>query len=110
MAKDALGAHTRDELGISAVMSANPLQAAITSALSFTVGAGLPLISAWLAPELYLTGVVGVTSLIFLILLGGLAAHTGGASILKGIWRVTLWGVLAMAITAGIGMLFGTSG
>ncbi|BBP00407.1 VIT1/CCC1 transporter family protein [Sulfuriferula nivalis] len=109
MAKDALGAHTRDELGISAIMSANPLQAAITSALSFTVGAGLPLICAWLAPGLYLTWIVGVTSLLFLILLGGLAAHTGGASILKGIWRVTLWGVLAMAITAGIGMLFNTS-
>jgi VIT1/CCC1 family predicted Fe2+/Mn2+ transporter len=109
MAKDALGAHTRDELGISSVMSANPLQAAITSALSFTVGAGLPLIGAWLAPIHYLTWIVGVTSLIFLIILGGLAAYTGGASILKGIWRVTLWGVLAMAITAGIGMLFGTS-
>jgi len=108
MAKDALGAHTRDELGIFTAVSANPLQAAVTSALSFTVGAGLPLISAWLAPSDYLAWIVGMTSLIFLMLLGGLAAYTGGASILKGIWRVTSWGVLAMAITAGIGMLFGT--
>jgi VIT1/CCC1 family predicted Fe2+/Mn2+ transporter len=109
MAKDALGAHTRDELGISPAVSANPLQAAITSALSFTVGAGLPLISACLAPGNYLTWIVGATSLVFLIILGGLAAYTGGASLLKGIWRVTFWGILAMAITAGIGMLFGTS-
>jgi VIT1/CCC1 family predicted Fe2+/Mn2+ transporter len=109
MAKDALGAHTRDELGISEVVNTDPLQAAITSALSFTVGAGLPLVSAWLSPDRYLTWTVGIISLIFLMILGGLAAHTGGASINKGIARVTFWGVLAMLVTAGIGMLFGTT-
>lgn len=107
MARDALGAHTRDELGISEVASAQPLQAAGYSALAFTVGAGLPLLSAWLSPATYLVWVVGATSLLFLMVLGGLAAYTGGAGILKGVWRVTFWGVLAMAITAGVGLLFG---
>lgn len=107
MARDALGAHTRDELGISEVASARPLQAAGYSALAFTVGAGLPLLSAWLSPATYLVWVVGATSLLFLMVLGGLAAYTGGAGILKGVWRVTFWGVLAMAITAGVGLLFG---
>ncbi|MDA8327900.1 MAG: VIT family protein [Betaproteobacteria bacterium] len=109
MAKDALGAHARDELGISEMISTNPLQAAITSALSFTVGAGLPLLSAWLSPDRVLTWIVGMISLIFLMILGGLSAHMGGASISKGITRVTFWGVLAMLLTAGIGMLFGTT-
>jgi VIT1/CCC1 family predicted Fe2+/Mn2+ transporter len=109
MAKDALGAHTRDELGISEVVSARPLQAALASAGAFTVGAGLPLASAWLSPERHLALVVGAMSLLFLVMLGGLAAHTGGASILKGIWRVTFWGAMAMAITAGVGRLFGVS-
>jgi VIT1/CCC1 family predicted Fe2+/Mn2+ transporter len=109
MAKDALGAHTRDELGISEVVSARPLQAALASAGAFTVGAGLPLVSAWLSPEKHLALVVGAMSLLFLVTLGGLAAHTGGASILKGIWRVTFWGAMAMAITAGVGRLFGVA-
>jgi len=109
MAKDALGAHTRDELGISEVVSARPLQAALASAGAFTVGAGLPLVSAWLSPEGHLALVVGATSLLFLVMLGGLAARTGGASILKGIWRVTFWGAMAMAITAGVGRLFGVA-
>ena len=89
MARDALNAHTRDELGISEMVSAKPLQAAGASALAFTIGAGLPLSSALLSPEKYLVSVVGATSLLFLVLLGGLAAYTGGAGILKAIWRVT---------------------
>ncbi|HSM20848.1 MAG TPA: VIT family protein [Rubrivivax sp.] len=109
MAKDALGAHTRDELGISEVVTARPLQAALASAGAFTVGAGLPLVSAWLAPESHLPLVVGATSLLFLAVLGGLAARTGGAGILKGVWRVTFWGAMAMAITAAVGRLFGVA-
>ncbi len=107
MAKDALGAHARDELGISEIFSARPLQAAITSALSFVAGAGMPLLVAWRSPEHHLALIVGVSSLIFLVVLGALAAYTGGAGIIKGISRVAFWGVMAMAITAGVGMLFG---
>lgn len=109
MAKDALGAHTRDELGISEVASAKPLQAAGSSALAFAIGAGMPLLSAWIAPEKQLALVVGTASLLFLVALGGLAAYTGGAAIIKGICRVTFWGALAMAITAGVGRLFGVA-
>ncbi len=107
MAKNALGAHAMDELGISEIFSARPLQAAMTSALSFVAGAGLPLLAACLSPDNHLAWIVGTTSLLFLIVLGGLAAYTGGACIIKGIWRVAFWGMMAMAITAGIGMLFG---
>jgi VIT1/CCC1 family predicted Fe2+/Mn2+ transporter len=110
MAKDAIGAHIRDELGISEVASARPLQAADYSALAFTLGASLPLLSAWLSPVQHLALVVGATSLLFLMILGGLAAFTGGAGILKGIGRVTFWGALAMTITAGVGLLFGALG
>jgi VIT1/CCC1 family predicted Fe2+/Mn2+ transporter len=109
MAKDALGAHTRDELGISETASANPLQAALVSALSFVVGAGLPLLTAWLTPFDHLASVVAATSLLFLVILGALAAYTGGAGIFKGVLRVVFWGSLAMAITAGVGLLFGVS-
>lgn len=109
MAKDALGAHTRDELGISEAASAKPLQAAGSSALAFAIGAGMPLLSAWLAPEKHLALVVGTASLLFLVALGALAAFTGGAGIIKGICRVTFWGALAMAITAGVGRLFGVA-
>jgi vacuolar iron transporter family protein len=109
MAKDALGAHTRDELGISEEMNARPLMAAASSAAAFMVGAGLPLLSAWLAPGPSLALVVGATSLLFLVLLGGLAAFIGGAGIVRGIVRVTFWGALAMAITAGVGKLFGVA-
>ena len=109
MAKDALGAHARDELGISEMSSARPLQAAMTSALSFVVGAGWPLLVAWFSPDRHLALIVGTTSLFFLVVLGALAAYTGGAGIIKGISRVTFWGVFAMAITAGVGMLFGSS-
>ena len=109
MAKDALGAHTRDELGISETGNANPLQAALVSALSFVVGAGLPLLIAWLTPFHLLTPVVAATSLLFLVILGALAAYTGGAGVLKGVLRIALWGSLAMAMTAGVGMFFGVS-
>jgi VIT1/CCC1 family predicted Fe2+/Mn2+ transporter len=107
MAHDALGAHAHDELGISKTLSARPLQAALTSAASFAVGAALPLVVTVLAPERgWLLRISGM-SLIFLVSLGATAARIGGADILTGAWRVTLWGALAMAITAGVGALFG---
>ena len=108
MAKDALAAHARDELGISETISARPIQAALTSAATFAVGAALPLLVVVIAPTNSLVLLVAGTSLLFLALLGGLAAYTGGARIIIGIVRVTFWGALAMAITAGIGALFGT--
>lgn len=108
MAKDALAAHARDELGISETISARPIQAAFTSAITFSVGAALPLLVVVIAPASSLVLLVAGTSLFFLALLGALAAHTGGARILIGMTRVTFWGALAMAITAGIGALFGT--
>lgn len=108
MAKDALAAHARDELGISETISARPIQAALTSAATFAVGAALPLLVVVMAPPASLVLLVAGTSLLFLALLGGLAAYTGGARIIIGIVRVTFWGALAMAITAGIGALFGT--
>lgn len=109
MTKDALAAHTRDELGISETISAQPVQAALTSALTFAVGAALPLLIVVIAPSSQLVPLVAGTSLLFLALLGALAAYTGGARIGIGIVRVTFWGALAMAITAGIGALFGTA-
>ena len=109
MAKDALAAHARDELGISETISARPIQAALTSAATFAIGAALPLLVVVIAPVTSLVLLVAGTSLLFLALLGGLAAYTGGARIITGIVRVTFWGGLAMAITAGIGALFGTS-
>jgi VIT1/CCC1 family predicted Fe2+/Mn2+ transporter len=108
MAKDALAAHTRDELGISETISARPVQAALTSAVTFAVGAALPLLVVVIASPPRLVLLVSGTSLFFLALLGALAAYTGGAPILKGMARVTFWGALAMAITAGIGAWFGT--
>lgn len=107
MAHDALGAHAHDELGISALSSAQPAQAALSSAASFAVGALLPLAVAALVPEAALIFLVSATSLVFLALLGALAARAGGANMLVGAWRVTFWGALAMAITAGTGLLFG---
>ena len=107
MKHDALGAHVRDELGISDTMSANPIQAALASAASFAVGAALPLAVIALAPAQGLVAWVAVTSLLFLALLGAMAARAGGAGMLAGAWRVTFWGALAMAITAGVGALFG---
>ncbi len=107
MAHDALGAHARDEIGISHVVSAQPIQAAFSSAGTFTVGAALPLLAAWASPVARLIPVVAASSLLFLALLGGLAARAGGASIVVGAIRVTFWGALAMALTAGVGRLFG---
>lgn len=107
MAHDALGAHARDELGISKTLRARPLQAAFASAGSFAVGSILPLTVAALASEASLIPLVSGASLLFLAVLGGVAAHVGGAPVVTGIMRVTFWGALAMAVTAGIGALFG---
>ncbi len=107
MAHDALGAHARDELGISDTLAARPIQAAFASALSFAVGAALPLLTVAVSPESRLIPVVAATSLVFLALLGALAARAGGARVAVGAVRVTVWGALAMAATAGVGRLFG---
>jgi len=107
MAHDALGAHARDEIGISANGSARPVQAAFSSAGTFTIGAALPLVVAWAAPVNLLIILVAVFSLVFLALLGSIAARAGGASITIGALRVTFWGALAMALTAGVGRIFG---
>ena len=106
MAHDALGAHARDELGLTEVHTARPIQAALASAATFAVGAALPLLLAWLTPQALLTPAVAAGSLAFLSLLGGLAARAGGAGVLVGAGRVTFWGALAMAATAGLGALF----
>ena len=108
MAHDALGAHARDELGISETFSARPIQAAMASAGSFAAGALMPLLVAVVSPEALLIPLVAATSLAFLALLGALAARAGGAPLAAGALRVTFWGALAMAITAGVGALFGT--
>ena len=107
MAKDALGAHARDELGISEITTARPIQAALTSAATFSVGAAAPLALVLLSPSNLLIPMVSTGSLLFLALLGFLGARTGGAEILKPIVRVSFWGALAMAITAGIGAIVG---
>jgi len=108
MANDALGAHARDELGITETLSARPLQAALTSALSFAVGAALPLAAAAVVPAASFIPVVSATSLVFLAILGAVAARVGGASVTTGAVRVSFWGALAMAMTAAVGALFGT--
>ena len=108
MAHDALGAHARDELGISETLSARPIQAALASAASFAVGGAMPLLITALAPEARLIFLVPGTSLLFLALLGALAASVGGAGVTVGAIRVTFWGALAMGVTAGVGALFGT--
>ena len=109
MAHDALGAHARDELGISAVLQARPVQAAFTSALTFATGAALPLLLVLVVPIGRLVPAVAGISLVCLALLGGLAAQAGGARVLVAALRVVFWGALAMGLTAGIGALFGTS-
>jgi VIT1/CCC1 family predicted Fe2+/Mn2+ transporter len=109
MAKDALGAHARDELGITDRARARPLQAAIASAGSFALGALLPLVTVAVTPLAWLAPAVAITSLAFLATLGGVAAYTGGASIATGALRVTFWGALAMLLTAGVGAAFGTA-
>ena len=108
MAHDALGAHARDELGISETLSARPIQAAFASAASFAAGSAMPLVVTALAPDSALIVLVSGTSLVFLALLGGLAARAGGAGVTAGAMRVTFWGALAMGLTAGVGALFGT--
>ena len=108
-AHDALGTHARDELGISETLTARPVQAALASAASFAVGAVLPLAVTALAPDRGLLLWVSGMSLVFLALLGAVAARVGGAGMLVGAWRVTFWGALAMAITAGVGSLFGAA-
>jgi VIT1/CCC1 family predicted Fe2+/Mn2+ transporter len=109
MAHDALGAHARDELGFSHVVSTRPVQAAVASAGSFAVGAVMPLLTAAVAPERGMALVIAATSLLFLISLGGVAAGAGGASVWRGALRVAFWGVLAMAFTALVGWAFGVS-
>jgi VIT1/CCC1 family predicted Fe2+/Mn2+ transporter len=109
MAHDALGAHARDELSITEMVSARPVQAALASAATFAVGAALPLVVVLLAPQSILIWAVALSSLLFLALLGSLAAATGGSPVLRAALRVTFWGALAMALTAGVGALFGVS-
>ncbi len=108
MAKDALGAHARDELGISEITTARPVQAALTSAATFSIGAALPLLMVVMSPAHLLVPLVSGASLVFLGLLGAIGAKAGGADVLRATLRVTFWGALAMALTAGIGALFGT--
>lgn len=107
--RDALGAHARDELGISETVIAHPVEAAVVSALTFAVGAVIPLLVALLTPTGQITAIVAVTTLIALAILGGLGASAGGADLLKGAVRVTFWGALAMAATAAVGMTFGVA-
>lgn len=107
MAKDALAAHAHDELGISEITTARPIQAAFASALSFSVGALFPLGVAWLAPAAWILTAVSVAALASLALLGVVGARAGGAGGVKAVLRVTFWGAIAMAVTAGIGRLFG---
>ena len=107
--KDALAAHARDELGISETVTARPVQAAIVSALTFAVGAIIPLIVAWLAPATQITMIVAASAIVALMVLGALGASAGRAGMTKGAIRVTFWGALAMAVTAGVGMIFGVS-
>lgn len=108
-AKDALAAHARDELGLSEELAARPIQAALASAATFAVGAGVPVLTIFLAPTSSLIVAVSMVSVLCLAALGALAARAGGAPVLVGAGRVVFWGVLAMAATAGIGKLFGTT-
>jgi len=107
MHHDALGSHARDELGISESLRARPIQAALASAGSFAVGASMPLLVTIIAPTKDLAVLLSGTSLVFLAVLGGLAARVGGAGVIKGAMRVTFWGAFAMALTAGVGSLLG---
>ena len=108
MAAGALAAHARDELGISAATTARPLQAALTSAATFSAGAAMPLLMVVIAPAAVLVPAVCAASIVFLALLGAIGARAGGANVWRATARVTFWGALAMALTAGIGKLFGT--
>jgi VIT1/CCC1 family predicted Fe2+/Mn2+ transporter len=108
MEKDALGAHARDELGITEVSSTNPIQAAFTSALTFTLGAAPPVLAAVFASGAAIAPAVAIVAVVVLIVLGAVGARIGGASMLRGAIRVTFWGIFAMAVTAGVGALSGT--
>jgi VIT1/CCC1 family predicted Fe2+/Mn2+ transporter len=107
MAHDALGAHSRDELGLSDTLAARPIQAALASALTFACGAALPLLVVLMSPQAMLSQFVAISSLVFLAVLGLLAANAGGSSMWSAAWRVSFWGALAMAVTYGVGSLFG---
>lgn len=107
MAHDALAAHARDELGISDLTTARPIQAAFASAGTFAIGAAMPLVTAIITPRTALIPVVTATSILFLALLGGFGAYAGGAPVVRAAIRVTFWGAMAMALTAGVGALFG---
>ena len=107
MAHDALAAHARDELGISEISTARPVQAALASAASFAVGAAMPLVDVVVVPQAWLIWCVVGSSILLLALLGGFGAHAGGAPVARAALRVTFWGALAMALTAGVGALFG---
>jgi len=109
MAKDALGAHAQEELGISEITTARPIQAALTSAATFAVGAAMPLLMVLVSPPSILVPVVSIASLAFLALLGAIGARAGGAGVIKATFRVTFWGAMAMALTAGIGALVGAT-
>lgn len=109
MAKDAIGAHARDELGISEITTARPIQAALASALTFSAGAALPLLAALLAPPPLIVPVVSAAAILFLAILGAVGAKAGGAGMGKAVLRVTFWGALALAATAGVGALFGVA-
>ena len=109
MARDALGAHARDELGISEITTARPIQAALTSAMTFSVGAALPLAAATFSPQAVITPAVSTASILFLALLGAVGARAGGAPVLRSVVRVTFWGAAAMALTAGVGLMFGVA-
>jgi vacuolar iron transporter family protein len=109
MARDALGAHARDELGISEITTARPVQAALTSAATFAIGAALPLLMVLITPAPFLVVAVSLASLVFLALLGAVGAKAGGADVGRATVRVTFWGALAMALTAGVGAIFGAA-
>jgi VIT1/CCC1 family predicted Fe2+/Mn2+ transporter len=108
MAHDALAAHARDELGISEILAARPVQAALASAATFATGAAMPLLTVLVVPESKLVSIVSGISLLFLAALGILAARAGGAPVMKSAIRVVFWGAIAMGLTAGVGALFGT--
>ena len=109
MQKNALAVHAREELGITETTTARPIQAAVTSAATFATGAALPLVVAWLAPATTTVWAVSGASLLFLFALGAVGARAGGAGLVRGALRVAFWGALAMAVTAGVGTLFGTT-
>lgn len=109
MAHDALGAHARDELGLSEIHAARPVQAALASALTFALGAAVPLLIAFFSPAAWLIWAVGASSLVSLAAMGALAARVGGAGVLVGALRVLFWGALAMGATAAVGAMFGTT-